>query len=49
MNCNILAPNSVVVGVMTLNIGYQWMRGTQDFGGYDGSHLMVLPSRKLRK
>eukprot|EP00210_Caulerpa_lentillifera_P003087 g2949.t1 len=36
------------VGVMNVTIGYQWLRGTADYGGYNGPDLLVIPSRKLR-
>lgn len=45
----LINPNSAVVGKISFKLGYQWMRGTQDFGGYEGSNMMVLPPRKFRK
>lgn len=43
-----LRSSSKEVGLMNLTIGYQWMRGTADYGGYNGPDLVVLPSRKIR-
>ncbi|GMH39222.1 hypothetical protein BSKO_07120 [Bryopsis sp. KO-2023] len=47
LDANIVS-NAIIVGTMKLRMGYMWMRGTQDFGGYDGPQLLLLPSRKLR-
>lgn len=33
---------------MSVTIGYQWLRGTTDYGGYNGPELVVVPSRKMR-
>lgn len=40
--------NGTVVAKAKLSIGYQWLRDTIDFGGYEGSHFIVVPSRKIR-
>ena len=33
---------------MRMNVGYEWLRDTQDFGGYEGPHFIIMPSRKFR-
>ena len=37
------------VGVITLNVAYQYLRGTRDYGSYFGPSRLYVDQRKARR